>query len=198
MTKSLLYFFSILFLCSMQCSALDAGITISTQIIDGVKFSEDGKTLIDFSDENNQTHYTIPEGVTHIMTGAFTDGLNLRSITIPASVTVIAGDAFRNTNLTEIRVAKGNPNFKSIDGALFSADGKTLICHPNRKIVEYTIPNSVTAIGDYAFRGCTSLTSVTIPDSVTSIGEDAFRGCPNLSSDIIPANVKIIECPRIR
>ena len=41
-----------------------------------------------------------------------------------------------------------------------------------------TIPNSVTLINDYAFFGCTSLTSVTIPNSVTSIGRDAFYDTP--------------------
>ena len=43
-----------------------------------------------------------------------------------------------------------------------------------------TIPNSVTSIGDGAFKWCSSLKSVTIPNSVTSIGEDAFDGCYNL------------------
>ncbi len=40
----------------------------------------------------------------------------------------------------------------------------------------------VTGIGDYAFRNCSSLTSVTIPNSVTSIGERAFGGCDGLTS----------------
>ena len=44
-----------------------------------------------------------------------------------------------------------------------------------------TIPDSVTSIGDWAFYGCTSLTSVTIPDSVTIIGRGAFSGCDNLT-----------------
>ena len=44
-----------------------------------------------------------------------------------------------------------------------------------------TIPNSVTRIGDEAFRGCNfNLTSVTIPDSVTSIGNGAFYDCDSL------------------
>ena len=45
---------------------------------------------------------------------------------------------------------------------------------PRGKTGSYTIPNSVTSIGDMAFYGCTSLTSITIPNSVTSIGDDAF------------------------
>ena len=46
----------------------------------------------------------------------------------------------------------------------------------------FTIPNSVTSIGDWAFYNCTGLTYVTIPDSVTNIGEWAFYGCSKLSS----------------
>ena len=49
-------------------------------------------------------------------------------------------------------------------------------------LTSVTIPNSVTTIGDAAFRGCTSLTSVTIPDSVTTIGLGAFLGCTSLTT----------------
>ena len=48
-------------------------------------------------------------------------------------------------------------------------------------LTSITIPDSVTSIGCYAFSGCTSLTSITIPDSVTSIGDFAFSGCTSLT-----------------
>ena len=54
------------------------------------------------------------------------------------------------------------------------------------------IANSVTSIGDYAFSGCSSLTSATIPNSVTSIGRDAFYYCNSLTSVIIPDSVTSI------
>ena len=51
-----------------------------------------------------------------------------------------------------------------------------------------TIPTdgSVTSIGEYAFYGCSSLSSITIPDSVTSIGGSAFSGCSSLTSMTLP------------
>jgi hypothetical protein len=57
------------------------------------------------------------------------------------------------------------------------------------KAGSYTIPNSVTSIGNAAFQFCTSLTSVTIPSSVTSIGFAAFDSCLSLTSVTIPNSV---------
>ena len=50
----------------------------------------------------------------------------------------------------------------------------------------------VMSIGQYAFRGCSGLTSVTIPDSVTSIGDSAFSGCSSLTTVTIPDSVTSI------
>ena len=49
-------------------------------------------------------------------------------------------------------------------------------------LTSIVIPDGVTSIGDYAFQNCTGLTSIVIPDSVTSIGERAFSYCKNLRS----------------
>ena len=60
--------------------------------------------------------------------------------------------------------------------------------------VEYnSVPYSVISIGDYAFYGCSGLTSVNIPNSVTSVGNDAFYGCSGLTSVMIPNSVTSIE-----
>ncbi|MBR2976412.1 MAG: leucine-rich repeat domain-containing protein, partial [Alistipes sp.] len=71
----------------------------------------------------------------------------------------------------------------------FAADGgrclikdNTIIAYANASGTTYTIPDSVTTIGDGAFYGCRSLTSVTIPDSVTTIGDAAFCYCSSLTS----------------
>ena len=59
-------------------------------------------------------------------------------------------------------------------------------------IVNVVVTSGVTSIGNYAFWGCSSLTSVRIPESVTSIGWGAFQGCSSLTGITIPAGVTSI------
>ena len=59
-------------------------------------------------------------------------------------------------------------------------------------LTSIVIPDSVTSIGNYAFRNCSGLTSVVIGDSVTSIGYDAFWNCSSLTSVVIPDSVTSI------
>ena len=88
-------------------------------------------------------------------------------------------------------VASGNPVYKSIDGIIYTKDGKAIYTVPNNKS-SVTVKNGVTTINNYSFYYNPNLTSVTIPGSVTSIGAGAFGDCSKLSSVIIPASVKSI------
>ena len=139
------------------------------------------------------TSVTIPNSVTSIGEFAFRGCSSLTSVTIPNSVTSIGDGAFAScTSLTGIRVTEGNSHYSSdASGVLFNKDKTTLVQCPGA-FAAYTIPDSVTSIGEQAFSGCKSLTSVTIPDSVTSIGKFAFRGCASLTSVTIPNSVTSI------
>lgn len=50
------------------------------------------------------------------------------------------------------------------------------------------IPDGVTEIGDRAFCGCSSLSSIEIAEGITSIGDSAFKDCSSLSNVEIPEN----------
>ena len=146
-----------------------------------------------FASCTSLTSVTIPNSVTSIGEYAFYDCKSLTSVTIPGSVTSIGLYAFAScTSLTGIWVAEGNSHYANdASGVLFNKDKTTLVQCPGA-FAAYTIPDSVTSIGDNTFDHCTSLTSVTIPDSVTSIGEWAFYWCTSLTSVTIPDSVTSI------
>ena len=126
------------------------------------------------------TDLVIPDGVTSIGDYAFAYCIPLTSVTIPDSVTSMGSSAFYNCTsleavyITDIGKWVAIKFDDSYANPLYYAGNLYL---NGELVTDLVIPDSVTSIGDYAFRGCTSLTSVTIPDSVTSIGSYAFSGC---------------------
>ena len=137
------------------------------------------------------TSITIPNSVTSIGERAFGDCSGLTSVTIPNSVTSIGINAFSKClGLTTINVEADNAFYDSRNNcnAIIETATNTLITGCKNT----AIPNSVTSIGEFAFYGCSSLTSVTIPDGVTSIEDKAFGNCSGLTSITIPNSVTSI------
>ena len=114
------------------------------------------------------TQFHIPETVTTINYGAFSECDNLTEMVIPASVTFLSG--FNECGGLE-RVELHNSG--AIDGYAFYG------CRNLRGI---NFPEGLTSIGIAAFQYCSSLTDVVIPESVTSLSGNAFYSCINLKS----------------
>ena len=127
------------------------------------------------------TSITIPNSVTSIGDYAFYGCSSLTFIIIPNSVTSIGRGAFAwCSGLTSIVVDVENTTYDSRENcnAIIETATNTLITGCQNTI----IPNSVTSIGEWAFYGCSGLTSITIGNSVTIIGELAFYNCYGLKS----------------
>ena len=126
-------------------------------------------------------------GLSYIANEAFWGCVSLKKIELPHNITSIGEAAF--SWCTSLTTFYGK--FASEDNRCLIVDGK-LIAFAPAGLIEYTIPDSVTTIGESAFRGCSSLASVTIPDSVTSIGDNTFYGCNSLTNVTIGNSVTTI------
>ena len=119
----------------------------------------------------NITSVTIPDSVTVIRSRAFSDCRNLTNINIPSSITFIGNYAFSNCeSLTSITIPS---SVTSIEESAFSRCSK---------LSSISIPDSISSIPAMAFNSCTDLATVSIPNSVTSIGYRAFYNCSKLST----------------
>ena len=137
------------------------------------------------------TELILPNSVTSIGDLAFWGCTGLTELILPNSVRSIGYGAFSGcSGLEKITVGRGNKRYDSWGNcnSIIETETNTLIVGCKNSV----IPNSVTSIGDGAFRGCSGLTELTLPNSVTSIGDGAFRGCRGLTELTLPNGVTSI------
>ena len=141
--------------------AQEIGIEVNPYDIteDGVLVSSDGNLLL--MDEETGS-LTIPETVTAIGEGAFTNLEGLKTIIIPSTVKRIEKNAFRNNKTLE----------------------NVIIQEKEGEGLEY--------IGPGAFYGCSNLKTINLPDTITTIESECFRGCTQLSNIKLPANLTVL------
>lgn len=115
----------------------------------GILYNKEKTEIISFPNKKQDILFTIPNGVTSIAHGAFSNCRNLSNLTIPNSVTSIGNDAFNTcSGLTSVTIPDGVTSLGN--KAFFGCSCLTSV----------TIPNSVTSIGEYAFSDCNNLNEV--------------------------------------
>ena len=203
-------FFTLFTALTLSAGALFA----SDTAVDGIYYNFDDANLTatvtyrgSYSDEYDEytgdviipatvTYGGNPYSVTSIGNGVFEYCSGLTSVTIPNSVTSIGEFAFSAcSSLTKTNYTGDIAGWCGINFGNYSANPTAYSYNlyiNDVEVKDLMIPNSVTSIGNYAFSGCSGLTSITIPNSVTSIGEYAFKYCSSLTSVTIPNSVTSI------
>lgn len=136
---------------------------------------------------------TIPEGQTTVADSAYYKNIEMTSLEFPASVETLGANIVDHCfKLTHLEVHADNPFFKSIDGVIYSKDGKTLVLCPPGKTGEFVVPRHATIIAPYAFRTCKKITSIVLPEGIEEIPDGAFIGCWGLEKINLPQGLKRI------
>ena len=157
-----------------------------------------------FPDSTNICEITIKPEVASIPENSYTNLPKLVKLYLPATVTSIGDDAFKDCDaLMDVTIPLCRP-VKEVFANTFWKDGfklsitsgSTAICDEAlancNTLTSIEIPISITSIGNAAFSNCTALASLTLPQHVTTIGDLAFYNCTNLTSLIIPEQVTSI------
>lgn len=148
---------------------------VTELIIPGSIHKIQGITLPDL------TNVIIEDGVNVIIDKAFVGSTNLRSVSIPGSITNFGSQAFHKLPyLTNVVFGEGLTEIPSMAFA-------------HSAITSAIMPRGVTVIETAAFYGCTNLTDVVIPGTVRLVGNNAFWGCSNLTRLVIEEGVQDIQ-----
>ena len=141
------------------------------------------------------TSATLPDSVTSIGKGAFSNDTTLTSLHLGSGIASIGESAFvGSNNLASLTVDPANTVYSVEDGALYSKGdaGRTLVLYlPTKTDTDVTVPEGTTAIADAAFASNTSLRRVVLPEGLTTIGYGAFDGDTNLTDLVIPDSVTV-------
>lgn len=127
-----------------------------------------------FGDCTNLMEIKLPDDAKSVGKDAFSNCPALTEITIPASAAEVtpSGDC---PVLERILVSKANAYFASVEGVLTDAAVRRIVWFPMGKVGEYSLPSTITEIGDYAFSHC-NLTKVVMPQGLTGMGQAVFYG----------------------
>ena len=196
---------------------------------------EDGPCFEYWLDGGDFRRVSLPSTLRYMGADAFVS-YQFAAFTLPAQLEILENDAFIYCDFDVLRVEttlpiedirgslcdcrvnaweapEDHPLYRTIDGVLFSKDGKTLLNYPNnRKDAHYDVPAGVEriadyaisneflktislpiglkSIGNYAFSGCSWLQSIALPLTVQEIGKDIFSYCVSLELVSLPAGIE--------
>ena len=172
--------------------------------VDGVLFSKDMKTLIQYPQCKPGDSYVVPDTVENIAPDAFAYCTGLKIIVLPEGLRTIGSGAFEWCEaLTSIRIPP------TVDGipmyAFFCCYSLEDVVLPDRldylgaesfancvKLKEFVFPPGFDQLDYAVVGGCESLVSASIPDGIRDVNNSAFLDCPNIRTIRLPSTVVAI------
>lgn len=147
-----------------------------------------------FFDCDSLEKLVIPSTIKKVGNGVFGSCSNLERVDIQEGVEELGSGLFFDCDkLTSINVAENNENYQSIDGDLYSKDGKTLMQYAvGKENATLTVAETVTKIEDFAFGGSDYLTEVVLPDTVKTL-KSTFYQCTELKKVTLGQNLTRID-----
>ncbi len=149
--------------------------------VDGVLYTKDMKTLVQYPQNKSGESFTVPESVTRIGACAFTYAANLKEVKLGENVYEIANKAFKSCenlekiNLPESLIRIGAQCFRGC-----------------RNLPSLSIPDGVTKIKEYTFNDCTNLSELKLPSKLRVIESEAFEHCSALTELTLPDTIESI------
>lgn len=143
----------------------------------------------------------LPADATTIEQDAFAGCTSLSEIEVPASVTSLVPSSGCSA-LKNIKVSSANANYRSQDGVLLNGDATQIVWFPLGKTGDYTLPSTITSIGNFAFKEC-HITKFNFPDNLKKIGQGAFMASW-VEEVKLPASLQLIstgtfqDCKRLK
>lgn len=135
---------------------------------------------------------SLPESLEEVGEGAFVGCSGISSVHVPAGVSGLEHGAFSGMDGL-LELTSESADYRTIDGALYTADGTALVCWPGGKSGELVLPQSVTRISDWAcLRYHSSTGQLVIPDGVAEVGDYAFFNATGCGELILPESLRSI------
>ena len=151
-----------------------------------------------FNGDTALKNVTLSDGITSISSSAFKDCSAVTEIVLPKNLVDLSSDAFDGvTALESISISDENATYRTVNGALYSKDGKTLVLYAGTinketgKDAAFTAPDGLENIGERAFYKRNTIESVDLT-GVKYIGARAFASCSALT-EVNLSGVKTID-----
>lgn len=144
-----------------------------------------------FQNDPLLTSVSLPSGLISLGARAFY-GTGVTELSLPASLAEI-GVLALGSRIRSLDADSASPYFAVSGGLLYSKDLTRLVCAPADSVgSEYTAPDALASIEDYAFAGCSALSRAALSANTISIGEGAFKDCASLSLLENTQNIEVI------